>query len=473
MTEKPTTRRISRREFIHAMVAGTGAALLGACGGASTPATGNNAGGTSAPAAGSSSGATSAPAAGSSSGGKLLAWGVVSFTKAGDALLGEQMQEWGKQNNFEVEYVALPGSDYDSKLAAAVESGALPDVVMMLGTNAIFYASQNRLVDLSDVFNEVKGQAGGMYDALTPLVQADGKTFAIPMQADVSALYARLDLCEQATGKRAAPETLDEMDAIMRKVNNPPKLYGYGLTLGRTPDADGTITQLLIQEGGTLVDKDGKPAIDNEGTIAALTRIQAWWKDKLIPPDSPAWDDSSNNKAYQSRQACFVTNPASIFAYLEQNDKELLSNTTQAPWPKGKAGSFPGAGTWSWGVFATSKNIDASKALIKALLQPDKIEAVYEKVGGRWFPVYKDLAGAQFWKDRPYFNDFPKILESARPGWYPASATPKLLTQLSAASQKHVYADMAQDVVVNNKSPQDAAKAAQTKMEQAFAEAAK
>src|SRR6266542_1102034 len=157
MTEKPTTRRISRREFIHAMVAGTGAALLGACGGASAPATGNNAG------------ATSAPAAGSSSGGKLLAWGVVSFTKAGDALLGEQMQEWGKQNNFEVEYVALPGSDYDSKLAAAVESGALPDVVMMLGTNAIFYASQNRLVDLSDVFNEVKGQAGGMYDALTPL----------------------------------------------------------------------------------------------------------------------------------------------------------------------------------------------------------------------------------------------------------------------------------------------------------------
>ncbi len=32
---------------------------------------------------------------------------------------------------------------------------------------------------------------------------------------------------------------------------------------------------------------------------------------------------------------------------------------------------------------------------------------------------------------------------------------------------------MVQDVVVSNKSPQDAAKAAQTKMEQAFAEAIK
>jgi multiple sugar transport system substrate-binding protein len=464
MAENPTTRMISRRAFLHGMLAAGGAALLAACGGAAAPTTENTTSSTAAPAA---------PAAGTSSGGKLLAWGVVSFTKAGDALMGEQMQEWGKQNNMEVEYVPLPGSDYDSKLAAAVESGALPDVVMMLGTNAIFYAAQNRLVDLSDVFNDVKGLAGGMYDALFPLVQADGKTYAIPMQSDLSALYARLDLCEQATGKREAPTTIDEMDAIMRKVNDPPKLFGYGLTLGRTPDADGSVTQLLIQDGGTLVDKDGNPTLANDGTLSALTRIQAWWKDQLIPPDSPAWDDSSNNKSYQSKQACFVTNPASIFAYLEQNDKDLLNDTTQAPWPAGKGGSFPGAGTWSWSVFSASKNIDASKAMIKALLQPDKIEAVYEKVGGRWFPVYKDLAGAQFWKDRPYFNDFPKILASARPSWYPAAATPKLLTQLSAASQKHIYADMAQDIVVNNKSPEEAMKAAQTRMEQAFAEAAK
>jgi len=44
---------------------------------------------------------------------------------------------------------------------------------------------------------------------------------------------------------------------------------------------------------------------------------------------------------------------------------------------------------------------------------------------------------------------------------------------MSAAGQKRIYSEMLQDVVVSNKSPQDAAKAAQTKMEQAFAEAIK
>jgi len=399
----------------------------------------------------------------------MTAWGIVSFTTDGDKLLGDQMAAWGKANNVEVEYVALPGSDYAQKVAAAVETGAIPDVVMMSG-DTVYWVGQNRLVDISDVFDSVKNLGGGMWESLLPNVQVNGKTYSIPMESDVTVLYARLDLCEQATGKRAAPATFDEMDAIMRKVNKPPTQYGFGITLGRTPDADGNIQNLMLADGATLVDKDGNPAINVDGTISALTRVQTWWKDKLIPPDSPAWDDSSNNKSYQSRQACFVLNPASIFAFLEANDKELLSQTIQAPIPKGKAGSFPGAGCWSWSIFSASKQVNAGKAMITNIMAPDKMQAVYEKVGGRWYPVYKDLANAKWWKDRPYFDQFPEVLKTARPAWYPATATPKLLAQLSAAGQKHIYSEMVQDVVVNNKSPQDAAKAAQTKMEQTFAE---
>lgn len=402
--------------------------------------------------------------------GKLLVWGVVSFTSAGDQLLGQQMTDWGKANNVEVEYVALPGSDYTQKVTAAVETGAIPDVVMMQGTDTIYYAGQNRLVDITDVYNSLKGLAGGMWPALLPNVQVNDRIFSIPMQADVSVLYARLDLCEKATGKRQAPAALDEMDAIMRKVNDPPKLYGFGMVLGRTPDGSGNMQTLVFADGGTLVDKDGNPAINNPGTISALTRVQKWWNDKLIPPDSPAWDDSSNNTSYQSRQSCFVINPASIFAFLESKDKDLLNDTAQAPLPKGKAGSFPTVGTWSWSVFSASKNVDAGKAMIQNIMQPDKVEAVYEKVGGRWYPVYKDLSNAKWWKDRPYFDQFPEILQSGRPAWYPATATPKLLAQISSVSQRLILAEMVQDVVVSNKSPQEAAQTAQTKMQQAFAE---
>ncbi len=156
------------------------------------------------------------------------------------------------------------------------------------------------------------------------------------------------------------------------------------------------------------------------------------------------------------------------------NDKELLNDTTQAPNPMGKAGQTGNTvGTWSWSIFSASKQADAGKAMIRAIMQPDKLEAVYEKVGGRWYPVYKELANAKFWKDRPYFDSFPQAIATATPTWLPAQATPDLLTQMSAAGQKRIYSEILQDVVVSNKSPQDAAKAAQTKMEQTFAEAIK
>ena len=139
-------------------------------------------------------------------------------------------------------------------------------------------------------------------------------------------------------------------------------VFGIGLTVGRTPDAHGQIVQMILNEGGTLVDEAGAPAIDNPGTVAALERMKRWWDNGLIPENSASWDDSGNNTAYNSGQAAFVFNPASIFAYLEENDPELLADTTQAPFPAGPAGNFPSVGTWSWSIFADSPNIDAAKA---------------------------------------------------------------------------------------------------------------
>lgn len=405
-------------------------------------------------------------------GGSLTVWGVVSFTEAGDELLGQQMRDWGDENGVEVEYVALPGSDYATKVATAVESGAVPDVVMMIADLTIFYASQGRLVDLSDLFGELNQLAGGIWPSLLPHVQADGKTYSIPMEADVSVMYTRLDLVEEATGERTPPTTLDELEEIAREVTDPPRQFGIGLTLGRAPDTVGQIQQLIFADGGTLVDESGAPALASEGAVKALTRVKRWWDDGLIPQDSPSWDDSSNNTSYQSYQSAFVFNPASILGYLEQNDPELLEDTAQAAFPSGDAGAFPSAGTWSWAIFNDSENVEAATELIRHIMQPDNLQAVYEEVGGRWYPAYIDLQNEPFWAERSAFEDFPTILENAREPWYPAEGTPLLITQLSAVDQRLILADLAQAVTVNGADPEQAVQEAHDAMVQTFEEVA-
>src|SRR5690606_36541486 len=228
-----------------------------------------------------------------------------------------------------------PGSDYATKVATAVESAAVPGVVRMIADLTIFYASQGRLVDPSDLFGELNQPAGRIWASPLPHVQADAKAYSIPREADVSVMYTRLDLVEEATGERTPPTTLDELEEIAREVTDPPRQFGIGLTLGRAPDTVGQIQQLIFADGGTLVDESGAPALASEGAVKALTRVKRWWDDGLIPQDSPSWDDSSNNTSYQSYQSAFVFNPASILGYLEQNDPELLEDTAQAAFPSG------------------------------------------------------------------------------------------------------------------------------------------
>ena len=63
---------------------------------------------------------------------------------------------------------------------------------------------------------------------------------------------------------------------------------------------------------------------------------------------------------------------------MQTNDQELLENSTMAPFPAGKAGSYCRSGSWSWSIFKTSKNVDGAKDLILYLMDPKRLQTVYE-----------------------------------------------------------------------------------------------
>ncbi len=401
-------------------------------------------------------------------GAKLVAWAYQSFTPDADRWIAEQAAAWGKANGGTVEYDIVDNSVFTQKLAAAIEAKTIPDVPML--SNLLYYQSLNILVDLTDEYNKLDKLAGGFYKSFLPGIQADNKIWGIPLNAGPSPLFARTDILEQATGKKDPPATFDDMENIGKKINKPPSFYAIGWTLGRTPDCVGNTLDVMLNDGGYLVNKDGtKPTINSDGTITALTRIKRWWDEKLIPPDSTSWDDTGNNNAYQSKRVAFVDNPASIYGWLVANDQNLLANTVMAPIPAGKAGQFASSALgWTWAVSNQSKNRDAAIALIDFLLQPNNIELESEKVGGRWFPPYLDLANSPFWTSKPQFSYFPQLIKNGVFNSYPAAPVPKLMAALSEASAGLVIADMTQAVIINGTPPEKAAADAQAKYEAIF-----
>lgn len=399
---------------------------------------------------------------------KLVAWAWQSFSPDADRWIADQSKAWGTANGGQVEYDIVQNSVFTQKLAAAIEAKTVPDVIML--SNVLYYQGLNILVDLTEEYNKLDKLEGGFYKSLLPGIQVDNKIWGLPIETGPSPLFTRLDVIEQVTGKREPPKTFDEMEQTGQKVNKPPSFYAIGLTLGRTPDCNGNVQDVMRNDGGFLVNKEGtKPTIMSDGTITAMKRIKQWWDEKLIPPDSTSWDDTGNNNAYQSKRVAFVDNPASIYGWLVDNDKELLNNTSMAPMPAGKAGSFSGgAGGWSWTVSTNSKSRDAAIALADFLLQPDNLELECEKIGGRWYPPYKNLAQRDFWKSKPQFAYYPELIENAVYASYPAPPTPNLMAALGEADTALTIADMIQAIIVNNTPIEKAVSDAQAKYEAIF-----
>ncbi len=399
---------------------------------------------------------------------KVTAWAWQSFSPDADRYIADQAQAWGKANGGQVEYDIVQNSVFTQKLAAAIEAKTVPDVIML--SNVLYYQGLNILADLTDEYTKLDKLAGGFYKSFLPGIQVENKIYSIPIESGPSPLFTRLDLMQQATGTREPPKTLDDMETVAKKINKPTAFYAIGWTLGRTPDCEGNITDIIHNDGGVLCTKDGtKPALQSDATIGALQRIKRWWDDKLIPPDSTSWDDTGNNNAYQSKRVAFVDNPASIYGWLVSNDQKLLADTSMSPIPAGKAGNFSsGAGGWSWSVSNASKSQDASIALIDFLMQPDNLEIQCEQIGGRWFPAYQDLAKKTFWTSKPQFAAYPDLITNAIYNSYPAPPLPKLMAALGEVDTGLVIADMAQAVVVNNTPVDKAVADAQNKMEDIF-----
>lgn len=451
--------RPTRREFLRNLGLGAGLVMLAAC--SPAPATPTPAPAQPAAAAGG--------AAGKSNGMKLTIWGWQSFTPEGDKALGDQMKEWGTANKTDVEYVVVENAQFPQKLAAAIEAKATPDVVMLTsGADVLDNAGKDLLVDVTDVWNDTSKQAGGFWKFVDPLYKSSSAYYGVPFEADTSPLFARLDLIEKATGKKDPPKTFDELTEMSRKINSPPNIYALGLTLGRTPDGSGNATAIIWNEGGTLVDKDGKVALNSPETVSAMKIIKGWWDEKLIPPDSPTWDDTGNNSAYQKKQAAFVLNPPSIYGWMQQNDTDLLANSTMAALPAGKSGSYSGSGSWSWSIFKSSKNVDGGKDLIRYLMDPKRLQAVYAQVGGRWFPIYQDGNKDEFWTSKPQFKFYPDLLTGGRDISYPATPEPKLMAALGEVGTRLIIADMVQNIIVKNMAPEESVKMAHDAMVEVF-----
>jgi multiple sugar transport system substrate-binding protein len=223
----------------------------------------------------------------------------------------------------------------------------------------------------------------------------------------------------------AAPNTWDEFVEVCKKLQKPPKLTGFGMCLGLQSDADNDIMNIIWSFGGKLIEADNKTvALHTPGTVAAVQFITDMYsKHKIIPKGAISWDNTGNNKAYQSRQVIFVTNPTSIYAHLAESDKELYDVTQLLPVPAGPAGAVDSLSTTEWLLFKHNPYPEVAKGLAAYWMAPENLRVTIEEGDGRWGPPYPKMFESDFWK-RPVFQHWRTMLERGRQFAYAGVTNP-------------------------------------------------
>ncbi len=383
---------------------------------------------------------------------KLVFWQIPNFTPLADQLQKEQVYEFAKSaglKEHEVEYAVVANEGMQQKLAASIEAGNPPDVVRLYESNVQFYAAQGHLLDVTEIVDRMRREPKGIFESAMSSVLYKGRAYGVPLAVNPWPVHARIDLLEQA--RLEYPKTWEEFIETSKKIQSPPRLFAFGMCLGLVEDTTDNVMNLLWCYGGKMVEADNRTVVMNSSeNLAGVKVIEAMFKvHKIIPPGAISWDNSGNNKAYQSRQAAFVMNPTSIYAYLDGNDKDLQKATGLFPVPAGPKGTVNQIDTWAFGAFKQNPYPELAKGLLDYFMQPQHYDKIIQSTGGRWVPVYKRLFDSPFWKEKPAFKHFVQMVETGVPVSYAGSPTPAAGEILNT----QIIPKMIQRVLVENWEP--------------------
>lgn len=341
----------------------------------------------------------------------------------------------------------------------ALEGGTGPDILMLADFEPTLFAKG--LLDLSDIAEKIGAQGGGWYPIAKEIGVVDGKWVGLPIYIYMHEMFYRKDVLDSVGAK--VPQTWDEFRATLKKIKDSgAKIQPFGVAYGRSFDGAQFLYSVILSNGAQVLSDDGKRIVFNSPeTVKSLKYVVDLYRDGLVDPTVPGWDDSTNNQAMLSGRIAFTFNGFSIKMAAEQDFPDLNPKLGVAVYPGGPNGRYAFPFTLSYVIRKDTKNPDLAKKLVAYLYEPKNYAYVLEKTLGATGLSLKGLATLPVWTQKP---DWKANLD--------AVATAKLFAPPSAATAEahngYVIVDMIADVLVKAMTPEQAVERASKRLEEIY-----
>jgi multiple sugar transport system substrate-binding protein len=343
---------------------------------------------------------------------KLRILQFVDFVPEGDEELRRQFVEAGKLLGAEITLETVNANDLQARITAAIGSRSGPDIIHMLHNWAHLY--QRGLTDVSDLAEWKAKDQGGFYDVFLASARVGGTWLSLPYGI-VGVLIAYRKSWFDEGGAKEFPKTWHEYREVGKKLKAMGRPLGQGL--GHTwGDAPAFAYPYLWSWGGKEVEKDGKTVVINsKETIESLKFMAGFWTD-AHDVSGLAWDDNSNNRAFNSGQISATVNGASIYLAAKRNPDKIKDEKGQplwrdilhAPLPAGPAGQFAYHIAFAHGIMNYSTEQKLAKEFLKWLHSKEQFVKWFEAEGAY------SVGSTKFWETHPLWEKFDASLRPFR-----------------------------------------------------------
>jgi multiple sugar transport system substrate-binding protein len=304
--------------------------------------------------------------------------------------------------------------DVQPKASVAANVGQGPDMVW--GLYSLPHLFPDKLIDLSDLADQLGSEHGGWVDSAVAYGKSGDKWVAIPVAYNGNMINYRQSALEEA-GFDSMPEDTAGFLELAKKLQEIGK--PMGMALGHASgDGNAWVHWALWAFGGSLVDENDNVVINSPETKAAVEYVTELYQ--YMVPGVASWNDSSNNKAFLSEEVSVTNNGPSIYPAAQRGANppddadqatkdaaplmaEIVEDMNHAYWPIGPVGKpteFHIA--YPLMVFEYTEYPSAAKGFIEYMFQPDQYNAWVEASVAYLTP------GLKGYLDNPAFDD-PKL----------------------------------------------------------------
>jgi multiple sugar transport system substrate-binding protein len=394
---------------------GSEPAASGTTGPAAT--TGDTAGGTAGTTTGDTAAPTSAAASGGGGGGGLEMW----ERSGGNApMVDALVAAWNEaEPDRQINLTYIPHEQMVPKLAQAIASGDVPD---LMGLDLIYgpqFASAGQLEDITDVIGD-DPLLETIPEGHRSVATWEDRLYGVPLYADVSLLFWNKELFRQAgLDPEKPPTNLTELHDMAAQINDPDNgVYGYYLPGNCSGCNIFTFAPMIWASGGKIEAAEcGDEALTGDNIAEVLAWARMMHKEELIDPAAQAETGETFAEVFGSGKVGIMGTGNFNVALAKQQNPDIDLGVTVLPGlESGTSASFAGGDIVT--VPKGSERVDDAVDFMKFILSDDIQVNQYAKLGN--MTTRSDMA------DNEFSNQDEDVADTAQA--LPIAQTPYTLT---------------------------------------------